>query len=50
MDQSLVEKIRKVVKIFDLDVDDNLKPDGANKQRFPRAVNKLGRSVFIAFL
>jgi len=45
MDQSLVENIKKVVKIFDLEIDDNLKPDGVNKQRFPRAGNKLGRLV-----
>ena len=45
MDQTLAEKIKNVVKIFDLEIDDNLKPDGANKQRFPKAVNKLGRLV-----
>ena len=43
MDQSLVEKIAEVVKIFDLEIDDKLKPSGINKQRFPNAVDKLGR-------
>ena len=43
MDQSLAEKIAEVIKIFDLEIDDNLKPCGINKQRFPNAVDKLGR-------
>ena len=43
MDQSLAEARFNVAKVFDLELDDNLKPDGENKKRFPKAVNQLGR-------
>ena len=43
MDNSEAETRQKVVKLFDLDIDDNLKPNGANKSKFPNAVNKIGR-------
>ena len=43
MDQSMIEKRNAVAKVFDMELDDNLKPDGENMKRFPRAVNKIGR-------
>ena len=43
MDQSLAESRFNVAKLFDLELNDNLKPDGENKKRFPKAGNKLGR-------
>ena len=39
------EMTLKTVKIFDLSIDDKMKPDGANKERYPDAIRKIGRSV-----
>ena len=37
------EMTLKTVKIFDLSIDDKMRPDGPNKQHYPDAVRKIGR-------
>ena len=37
------EMTLKTVKIFDLSIDEKMKPSGLNKEKYPDAVRKIGR-------
>ena len=43
MDQFDEEIVGRTVGVFDLGIDDKMKPDGLNKQHYPDAVRKIGR-------
>ena len=43
MDDHEEEILDQVVKIFSLDIDDKMLPDGANKKHYPNAIRKIAR-------
>ena len=43
MDHFDEEIVSKTVEIFDLGIDDKMKPNGLNKKHYPDAVRKIGR-------
>lgn len=43
MDHFDEEIVKRTVQMFDLGIDDKMKPNGLNKQHYPDAVKKIGR-------